>query len=451
MNWYLLNKLANEEEYAWENHPDANHDYDPSWDYEMSNNVDEDIISFVKSYVEILKRDLLPEIEVIKDIKVGFANLSDDQHIGQYIDGTSPYVVMLVDSDYTKTMMEEIKNMGMPEVNIYTYISETIVHELAHGIQEIMGSAFRDEDEAENFAKIYVNQGDIWKFWEEDDWLSVNSVVDVYFPDNIPKEMLNRGNLDPEISGFIYPEEDRDRAGIYLSDELVGFMTPREEKDGWRVGAIYIVPELRGKGIGSKAISEFFKDKKASPVTIGIYNTPSQGAFENAGFKRESDEVFEDENDGWQYNWWTKKSSCSYLRNKTSAVISFDFDDTLTMPIKDDEGFWTSGLNPNMEMIQKMHEHKANGDKIIITTFRHGSPANKKEILQFINDNRLPIDNPEDIVFTGSKNKGEFLQMRGAELHYDDDTDVIDELESKGMRYVHIQHPADPEKRISPI
>ncbi len=146
--------------------------------------------------------------------------------------------------------------------------------------------------------------------------------VDLRFPDVIPQELLALADNDPEIGGFVfadndpeiggfvYPREDRQRAGIYLDDELVGFMTPREEDGGWRVGAIYIRPENRGKGIAPSAIAKFFEDKNASPVPIGLANSSSQSAFAKAGFVLlDPDDVLTDEKDGWEYQLWGREEA----------------------------------------------------------------------------------------------------------------------------------------------
>ena len=132
--------------------------------------------------------------------------------------------------------------------------------------------------------------------------------VELRFPDVIPQDLLALADNDPEIGGFVYPQEDRQRAGIYLDGELVGFMTPREEDGGWRAGAIYIRPDSRGKGIGSLAIDKFFEDKSASPVPIGLNNLASQKAFAQAGFVLlDPDEVLTDEKDGWEYQLWGRE------------------------------------------------------------------------------------------------------------------------------------------------
>lgn len=136
------------------------------------------------------------------------------------------------------------------------------------------------------------------------------SNISVVFPDSIPTDLLLEADQNPEISGFVHPGQDRQRAGIYLGDQLVGFMTPREERNnkGWRVGAIFIKPESKGLGlnIGSKAIAQFFADRKAAPVPISTTNMASQKAFEAAGFKREESYPDIVEDDGWIGQWWVK-------------------------------------------------------------------------------------------------------------------------------------------------
>lgn len=134
--------------------------------------------------------------------------------------------------------------------------------------------------------------------------------IEVKYPDNISKDILLKADQDPEISGFVYPNDSsRERAGIYYNNSLVGFFTPRQESNGWRIGAIFILPNYRtlGKGLGSTAISKFFTGRKAAPVPISITNTASQKAFAKAGFVNSGEEIIDD--DGWVGNWWIKKES----------------------------------------------------------------------------------------------------------------------------------------------
>ena len=153
-----------------------------------------------------------------------------------------------------------------------------------------------------------------WKvFLNETRETAIESEVQVIFPDSINSDfsdLLKKGNSDSEISGFVYPNEiSRKRGGIYWRGDLVGFMTPREEKGGWRVGAIYIDNEVRErvKGIGSIAISKFFVGREASDLLIGVENISSQRAFSNAGFV-DTGKKYVDDSDGWEATVWSRAS-----------------------------------------------------------------------------------------------------------------------------------------------
>ena len=108
---------------------------------------------------------------------------------------------------------------------------------------------------------------------------------------------------------FLTEDVDRLRGGIYWRGELVGFMTPREEKGGWRVGAIYVDSEVRErvKGIGSIAISKFFEGREAADLLIGVDNVSSQRAFANAGFT-DTGKEYVDDSDGWKATVWSRAS-----------------------------------------------------------------------------------------------------------------------------------------------
>ena len=140
---------------------------------------------------------------------------------------------------------------------------------------------------------------------------AIASDVEVVFPDDIPKDLLMKGDSDGEISGFVYPHDvSRARGGIYWQGDLVGFMTPREEKGGWRVGAIYIDSKTREsvKGIGSIAISKFFEGREAADLPIGVGNEFSQRAFSNAGFV-DTGKKYVDDSDGWEATVWSRVAS----------------------------------------------------------------------------------------------------------------------------------------------
>ena len=151
-----------------------------------------------------------------------------------------------------------------------------------------------------------------WKvFLNESREEAVESEVEVIFPDDkIGEDLLRKGDADGEISGFVYPDDSSlSRGGIYWQGDLVGFMTPREEKGGWRVGAIYIDSKIREsvKGIGSIAISKFFAGREAADLLIGVDNISSQRAFSNAGFV-DTGKKYVDDSDGWEATVWSRGS-----------------------------------------------------------------------------------------------------------------------------------------------
>jgi RimJ/RimL family protein N-acetyltransferase len=108
--------------------------------------------------------------------------------------------------------------------------------------------------------------------------------------ENFDKEemsaLLKRADEDPLLEGFVYPSDDsRKRFPIFYESVLVGFATPRQDKDSiWRMGAIYIAPEFRNRKIAQMAIAEFMSDKKGRAF-IENDNIQSQRAYQAAGFR----------------------------------------------------------------------------------------------------------------------------------------------------------------------
>ena len=66
-------------------------------------------------------------------------------------------------------------------------------------------------------------------------------------------------------------------------------------------------------------------------------------------------------------------------------LVTFDFDDTLTVPIKDAEGYWLSGgYQPNSETIATAKEMDDRGHDIAIVTSRTRTPGSDQKIGAFI-------------------------------------------------------------------
>ena len=124
-----------------------------------------------------------------------------------------------------------------------------------------------------------------------------------------------------------------------------------------------------------------------------------------------------------------------------AQLVTFDFDDTLTMPYwSDEDGYWTSGTDPNKKTISAMKKFASNGYDVKIVTSRHGTADHKRTIATFVKKHNLPV---KDIIFTNGKWKADTLERLGSVLHYDDDTYEISRIKSKGIKTIHIPHPLD--------
>lgn len=122
--------------------------------------------------------------------------------------------------------------------------------------------------------------------------------------------LLNKADEHEEFSGsnlVIGPEYDSRRIVFLLGDQVVGFMTPREENrfngNRWRTGAIFVDEEFRGKSIAPSAIKQFFKDKKGY-AWISNNNISSQRAFQAAGFEKGNERNVGDSPFDQGYNWF---------------------------------------------------------------------------------------------------------------------------------------------------
>lgn len=100
------------------------------------------------------------------------------------------------------------------------------------------------------------------------------------------RELLLRADSDPLLAGYVYPDdESKARLPIYYGANLVGFATPRQDNDGvWRMGAIFVLPENRGRGLARNAIASFMICRRGRAF-IEHDNIASQRAYEAAGFK----------------------------------------------------------------------------------------------------------------------------------------------------------------------
>lgn len=121
------------------------HDYHPSWDYVLvrppagwRNLVDE--------YARDLRRTLLPQFALFRTFRVYFADCKE--RMGRYIFGTYSEPVILLDPTQIK------EAMGEYAVDLITTVRTTMLHELAHAVQEAIASPL-GEQEAEDFTYLF--------------------------------------------------------------------------------------------------------------------------------------------------------------------------------------------------------------------------------------------------------------------------------------------------------
>ena len=123
----------------------AEHDYDPAWDYAVVEPTEEVKEETDRIQAELM-RDLIPQLEGFDSFSVAYAE--DLTSLGIYADGTSSAPVIVLDAH---NILESVDEFG---VGLDTAIETTIVHELGHAVQEAQGREY-DEDEAEGLAHSY--------------------------------------------------------------------------------------------------------------------------------------------------------------------------------------------------------------------------------------------------------------------------------------------------------
>lgn len=132
--------------------------YSFEWDYDVirPNCATKRLIDDIKAR---LCAKLLPKIKLFDDFKIGV--LKNTDVLGLFINGTG-------ESPYIGLDIQEIKKCCKKHrLSIECGIETTILHELAHAIQEVCGMDY-DCKEAEEFAQIYYEYGTTYNFWKND-------------------------------------------------------------------------------------------------------------------------------------------------------------------------------------------------------------------------------------------------------------------------------------------
>ena len=132
--------------------------------------------------------------------------------------------------------------------------------------------------------------------------------------------------------------------------------------------------------------------------------------------------------------------------NKEKKVVTFDFDDTLSLAHFDhDESEWIHD-GPHIPFIEKLKQHKAAGETVFVVTSRHESNESsamahpeQRAVQEFLDEHGIKVDG---VYFTNGQLKVEKLLELGTSLHHDDDPEEIDAAEKAEIQTV-ISDPYD--------
>lgn len=107
----------------------------------------------------------------------------------------------------------------------------------------------------------------------------------------VPKALVRMASKDRYLSDHVGGSEKVRHPIKNEQGKVVGFFTPRISDDGTlRIGATWVHPDHRGKGLASKALRELVEGK-AARAYIDTDNKESRRLFQAAGFKqREAEE-----------------------------------------------------------------------------------------------------------------------------------------------------------------
>ena len=134
-----------------------------------------------------------------------------------------------------------------------------------------------------------------------------------------------------------------------------------------------------------------------------------------------------------------------YLSEGNNMIVTFDFDDTLTIT-RPDEDWGVVEVGPNMETINNMKEFIASGAQVYIVTSRFKSSSaqayegpQRSTPEQYVEEFGLQL--AADPIYTNGKLKAQTLLGLGSQLHFDDDPEELDACEEVGIKTKKIAVP----------
>ena len=134
------------------------------------------------------------------------------------------------------------------------------------------------------------------------------------------------------------------------------------------------------------------------------------------------------------------------VKNKKYDIVTFDFDDTLTIT-RPDEDWGIVEVGPNDKIISAMRGFISKGAKVYIVTSRYpdrlgysveGAPE-RSTPEQYVEKYGLNL--AADPIYTSGKLKAETLTQLGSKLHFDDDIEELQACEEAGIETIKVDVP----------
>jgi len=121
-------------------------------------------------------------------------------------------------------------------------------------------------------------------------------------------------------------------------------------------------------------------------------------------------------------------------------IVTFDFDDTLSLSHWSDELDGWEYIGPHIPFIEKLKMHKLKGNTVYIVTSRHEkfesqaeTNSHQQSVQEFVDNHGLSING---IYFTNGKSKIETLLTLGSKIHHDDDPEDIADAKENGIEAI---------------
>lgn len=128
------------------------HDYNPEWDYQLERRPSKKVRSVVDDVLSSLEENGLYKKVGIDKPTVFYS--PDIKGVALYIDGTIQQPVIGINSKHTQKICKEC------DLDIGTGIETSILHEIAHAIEDSQGKKY-NEERAEDFARDYYDFRDV--------------------------------------------------------------------------------------------------------------------------------------------------------------------------------------------------------------------------------------------------------------------------------------------------